>query len=176
VKGKRRQKRRSEPPYTFGATRERMRQNGGVIVEQHAVSASNRAVMLRHRARYECRLDAYLARQKIDESQYRAGLQFRTAWLFKAHSIQTIDIIWSGDSTTLEKIDGGKKESKLEERLKRKNWSERILRDAYRKAGLTPHQRKIVIRVCGEDEFVGPAADIRTLQRALDKLARFWGF
>jgi hypothetical protein len=153
----------------FLATRERMRQPGGIIEEQVAVSPYTRETVKRHRASCECQLDVYRRDGKIDESEHRAGLEFRAAWLFKAHGIRTID------STTLSCIDGSAPMT-VEEKLKNKNWAEKTLNDAFKEASLTIGQTLVVTKVCGEDDFVGTDCDVRTLRRGLEKLARFWSF
>ncbi len=153
----------------YGATTERKRQNGGIIEDQVAIAPNSIATNRRHRAACECQLDAYRQAGKIDEAEHAAGLQFRTAWLFKAHKIRTID------STSGMRIDGSNPLTP-EERLKQLNWAEKTLQQAFKEADLSIAQTLVVTKVCGTDDFVGDAGDIRTLRRGLEKLARFWGF
>ena len=92
-KGRHSRNRRPERPSdpVFLATRERRRKNGGIIEEQVAVNPNTRQTVKRHRAACECQIDAYHRDGDINDSEYRAGLEFRAAWLFKTHSVRTID-------------------------------------------------------------------------------------
>jgi hypothetical protein len=164
----RRKDRIRAPRNGLGATRERSRQNGGIILEYAPDDQKKGQRVERHRATYECQLDRYLSSEKIDIEQFKAGMRFREAWQFKANGIKTVD------STEHMRIDNAPMLTP-EQRQKKKTGAELIMHQAYKEAGLTVNQTLVIDRVCGEDEPTRGDADIKTLSSALDKLAWFWG-
>jgi hypothetical protein len=151
----------------IGATPERLRQNGGVITDHVPASPKSLATIRRHRAAYECQIDVYLRKGKIDQSEFRAALQFREAWLISAEGIKTTD------SSMLERVDG-RAPLTVEEKLKNETWARRIVNEAYKE--LPVGQSLLIVKVCGRDEHVGAEYDVRVLRRGLEKLARLWSF
>lgn len=143
------------------ATRERQQQNGGVVKEAEPESPNSRVLVMHHRARCECRLDALRLAGKIDAPEFSAGMRYRAAWQFKAEGIKTMD-------STIEHIGGGCAATALEQM----NWAEITLREAHKDAGLSIGQLLVIQKVCGCDEAAD--RDVRTLQRGLDRLSRFW--
>ena len=155
------------------ATKERERQQGGVVKDYAAEEANSRVMVMRHKAACECQLDVYLRVGKLDKGEFTAGMQYREAWQIKAEGIRTKDSLSGSDP-----VDGGRAntEEEMMKRLNRKGWSERILAEAHGEAGLTPAQGLMVTHVCASDWPVGRDFDMKTLRRGLDKLARFWNF
>ncbi len=145
------------------ATPERKNQLGGVVKELEPANANSRAMITRHRARYECTLDAYLLRGKIDQDEFKAGTQFRRAYLMKVDGIP--------HACFVERVDGGRFDF---DPMKDKTWAEKRLSEAY--AELPLIQTFMVDKVCGKDQLAGGDKQIKTLHRGLDRLARLWGF
>jgi hypothetical protein len=153
----------------LGATRERGQHNGGIVREFAPDEQKTGRRVERHRAAWECKLDAYLAAKKIDDAQFHAGMRYREAWLFMAQGVQT------RDAASIERIDnGGGSPGELV--IDKRRGSEKILYEADKEAGLSIGQTLVVRRVCGEDESIGGSGDMKTLCRGLEKLAVYWAF
>jgi hypothetical protein len=144
------------------ATPERMRQNGGIVKDLEPESPKSRVMIMRHRARCECWLDRYRLKDKIDQSEFLAGMRFREAWLCitfgKSHGRSMVYI----DPCYHQSLNPGEK------RL----WAERVIGDAFKI--LTAAQKTAVIACCGEDEALQTKDRVRTLRRGLEALSRFW--
>jgi hypothetical protein len=139
-------------------TPERRRQHGGVIKEVVDRDAEGNVLIQRYKAAFECPLDAYRLKDKITESEHRAGIKFRHAYMRAVLKIRVEDIgsgsHGSYDMAALLPIH-----------------SERVLNEAY--SVLTPQQKAAVIAVCGHDER--PNRDyFQTLHRGLEILAVLW--
>lgn len=136
-------------------TKERRRQNGGVVAETIYQDANGKALIKRYRAVCECVLDAYLRRKAISEPQHRAGLRFRRAY-YRA-------ILSRGAAY---------------ERLRKASpplgftHSERMLKQAYRT--LSPQYKGAVIDICGHDQPAQDMAKLDRLQKGLGQLAGIW--
>ena len=161
------QKKSSKPSFRLGeqATPERRRQNGGIASEIIARDYSGNVFIERHKARIECMLDYYLAKQWLSPAQHAAALKYREHYLrvhFGAHSKIFNDALrnlMSGhrdpDAPLIAFIGSIEQLEKAEEKL-------------------SSAQREVIRRVCGYDQ---PAGDTRyklTLQRGLDVLVMFW--
>ena len=136
-------------------TKERRRQNGGVIAEVIDRDADGKILIRRYRAEWECPLDAYLAHKAISESQHKAGLKFRRAYLSAILGRRR-------EYEQLESNDVYLEPSR----------SEKLLKEAYRT--LPSHYKGIVIDICGHDLPARDAAKLDGLQKGLGQLAELW--
>jgi len=140
-------------------TPERRRHNGGVVSEIVDRDVSDRILIKRYKAVWECPLDTYLGRRAISEAEHRAGQKFRHAYFRAVLGIKLDDI-------------GTGSEGDYEMAVLTPVYSQRLLRDAYE--ALSPKQKAIVISVCGHDEVAGETARLKTLHRGLEKLCDVW--
>lgn len=141
------------------ATMERRQHAGGVISEVVDRDLRGNPFMKRDRAVAECVLDAYLLRRVITLHEYEAGLKFRRAYLRAVYRVRVEDPLGTGVYDP-------------EMALLIVPISEQVLRDAY--AVLSEAQKRIVINVCGADEWAHGSARLATLHRALEKLTDLW--
>jgi len=140
-------------------TRERRRQNGGVISEIMERDNSGKAYIKRQRACAECVLDYYLSRGKISAPEYEAAMKFRKAYLRAVLRVKVED-------------NGAGAHGDPEMAMLIIAESERRLRQAY--AVLSPSQKTVVISVCGHDDWVGDTYRFETFHRALARLIDLW--
>lgn len=138
---------------------ERQFRNGGVVSEIVDRDVSDKILIRRYKAVWECPLDTYLARSAISEPEHRAGLKFRHAYFRAVLGIKVDDI-------------GSGSEGDREMAYLTPIYSQRLLRDAYE--ALSRHQKAIVINVCGHDQVAGETAKLKTLHRGLEKLCEVW--
>jgi len=140
-------------------TCERKRQQGGVLKETVDRDARGNVLIERYKAAFECRLDEYRLRDKINEDEYRVGIKFRHAYMRAVLKIQVEDIgsgcHGSYDMGALLPIH-----------------SERILREAY--SVLSPSQKTAIIAVCGHDERPRDKDHFQTFRRGLEILTELW--
>ena len=140
-------------------TKERRKQNDGVIAEPVDRDLSGKAIIVRYKTRYASMLDRYLCLSRIDETEYRAGIRFQHAYLRAVLRIRVADI--GG---------GGQGDPEMAALIVIK--SEKLLKEAY--SVLTEKQKAIVISVCGHDDFAGDSYRLETLQRGLRQLSKIW--
>ena len=140
-------------------TPERRHHNGGVVSEIVDRDISDKILIRRYKAVWECPLDTYLERNAISEPEHRAGLKFRHAY-FRAILGIKVDDIGSGS------------EGDREMAYLTPIYSQRLLQDAYE--ALSPQQKAIVINVCGHDQVAGETARLKTLHRGLERLCEVW--
>jgi len=136
-------------------TKERSRQNGGVMMEAIANGADSLDMINRYRAVWECPLDAYKDFRVITEGEHQAGLRFRNAYYHAVLSRRA----------GYERLNNYPTSMNL-------NMSERILRDAQRI--VAPHNMGTVIDVCGYDRVVWNEKALEKLRKGLGNLALHW--
>jgi len=148
------------------ATKERRRQQGGMVTEVIDREASGKAYIKRQRARLECMLDYYHKQNRISDPQYTAGIKFREIYLsaIYGYSFKVLCNPYLMEA----------KHADPEGRMLAHIDCTRLLREACDR--LTPEQRSLVRDVCGYDRFAGGRDKKRILLRALDSLATFWGY
>lgn len=146
------------------ATKERQQQLGGLVKDFFPESPNSRVLVMRQKAAVECKLDYYRLCGVIDGAEYDAGMRVRDAWLTLAEGIKTRDSTSCGVSAS----------GKIFDPLLEKTWAEKTMAAVYKDADLTAAQLMAVIKVCGSDEVISADSHIRTLRRALERLARFW--
>ena len=137
-------------------TVERMQQNGGMVQTFVPIDPNSKVVQMVYKAKCECYLDAYLAAGKIDEGEYKAGMQYRMAWLCHVEGIKTHDSILPQNGGLIDLSP-----------VERRAWAEEVLHEVHREIGLSVAQCVIVRKVCGCNEAVRNHAT--TLRRALDR-------
>jgi hypothetical protein len=141
------------------ATMERRQHAGGVIAEVVDRDLRGNPYMKRDRAVAECVLDAYLFRRIITKREYEAGLKFRRAYLRAVFKVRVEDPLSTSAYDP-------------EMALLIVPISEQVLRAAY--AVLSKAQKRIVINVCGADDWAHGSARLATLHRALERLGDLW--
>ncbi|MFY9286903.1 MAG: hypothetical protein WAO98_00205 [Alphaproteobacteria bacterium] len=154
-------KKSKAPLYAKGCdvTKERRKQNGGVISEAIHERSADKTYIRRHRALFECALDGYLWYGKIEPNEYEAGMKFRRAYLRYVMNVR-VDDYGSG-------AHGDRDMAALTPII-----SQQILRDAA--SVLSDAQRKLVMHVCGDNFRAGDGDKIETLRRGLKVLAKHW--
>lgn len=140
-------------------TPERRAQNGGVAKEVTDRDCRGNALMYRFKAVADCPLDAYFQRGHLTETEYKASMKFRHAYLRAILRVKVQD------------IDSGSRGDPEMAALMPIH-SERILNEAY--AVLSSAQKALIISVCGHDEWAGGFYKLQTLHRGLEKLADLW--
>lgn len=101
----------------------------------------------------------------LDADQYDAGIELRKAWYAQR------GLRWD------EKPDAGQVDARGDAEIGQAylQHAERILRDFYCNAsGLSHAQRVVMVRVCMLDQALRHSEHIKTLQRGLSCLSRFW--
>lgn len=141
------------------ATKERQRQNSGVISEVVDRDYSGKIYIKRHKSNSDCVLDGYKWLGKISATEHQAGMKFRCAYL-RAVLRVNVDDRGSG-------CQGDYEMSAIIV-----PFSEQLLRDAY--AVLSPAQKAVVLTVCGHDDVVGDTYRFDTFHRALEVLIKLW--
>ncbi|MFY9287906.1 MAG: hypothetical protein WAO98_05335 [Alphaproteobacteria bacterium] len=148
--------------YTRGIspTKERHNQNCGVISEPIHEKNGYQTYTRRHRAMFECSLDAYLWFNQIDEAEYAAGMKFRRAYLCYICKVR-VDDYGSGSH-------GDPEMAALMPVI-----SEKILTEAYEV--LTKKQKTLIINVCGINLRAGSGGNNFALfKRGLERMAKRW--
>ncbi len=135
-------------------TKERRRQNGGVIQEIVKDGASGK-ITRRFRATTECPLDAYLAAALISKKEHRTGIRFRGAYYGAVLSRPT-------DSRPVSE----------EEAAKEPTMYEKALEQAYRV--LPTDELSAVIDVCGYSEYMWNPQAFEKMRKGLGRLAVQW--
>jgi hypothetical protein len=141
-------------------TQERRSHDGGVKAEIVDRDISDKVLIKRYRAVWECPLDTYLDRAAISPPEHRVGQKFRRAYFRAVFGIRVEDV-------------GSGCEGDFEMSMLTPIYSQRILKQAYE--ALSLKQKEIVINVCGHDEVAGSTAKVKTLHRALERLTDLWG-
>jgi len=136
-------------------TKERRRQNGGVIAEVVDRDADGRIFIKRYRAVWECPLDAYLDYRVITEPEHKAGLLFRGAYLSAILSRRA----------AYERLD---KNAAYQDPIQ----SERMLKEAYRT--LSSHYKAAIIDICGHDLPARDMVKLGRMKKGLGQLADLW--
>jgi len=135
-------------------TKERFRQNGGLVPEAIASDSSGTSVD-RYRAVWECPLDAYRDRSILTEPEYRAGLRFREAYHKAVLSRRA----------SFERLNRYPTTTGLSR-------SERLVRDA--NSAVSPYNMGVVIDICGYDRPAKDTAMLDKLKKGLGHLAVRW--
>ncbi|MDD3289156.1 MAG: hypothetical protein PHX43_09205 [Alphaproteobacteria bacterium] len=162
---KRQRKRKTQPIRLGELAPKELCQHNKIILEVVDRDPDGRAYIKRQRVLDECRLDSYLHRLFIDEREHEAGMKFRYAYVRVNFHIRVDD---AAPNLFLNEVGGGNSEERMIAGIA----SEELLRKIYKI--LTPSQRRVVIAVCGCDEFAGTTAKRKTLKRALYRMARYW--
>ena len=136
-------------------TRERKRQNGGVVYETVAWDANGKSQIARYRARWTSPLDAYHDYGLITGQEHRAGILFNQAYYLAV----------SSRGAEKERLNPRPADTRL-------TLSERILRDAYRL--LSPFAKKAVIDICGHEIPTRDKIKLGDLKDGLGQLAQMW--
>lgn len=142
-------------------TPERRHHNGGVVSEAVDRGANDQILILRYKAIAECPLDIYYVKNRISEAEYKTALRFRHAY-FRGVLDLKVGGIGGGDQGAV----GLGPLAVI--------YSRELLDQAYK--ALSASQKAAVISVCGHDEWAGTTAKVKTLCRALQELAKLWGF
>lgn len=135
-------------------TKERRRQNGGVIKEIIKNTASGKLIR-RYRAVYECPLDAYLSADLISKAEHCAGIGFRRAYYGAVISRPT-------DSRPVS----------AEEAAKEPTMYEKALGQVY--SILPSDEMSAVINVCGFSEHSWNPQAYEKMRKGLGHLAVQW--
>lgn len=135
-------------------TKERRRQNGGVIKEI-AKDNANGKIIRRYRAACECPLDAYLSADLITKAEHRVGIGFRRAYYGAVISRPT-------DSRPVSN----------EEAAKEPTMYENALDKAY--SILPSDEMTAVISVCGFSEHTWNPQAYEKMRKGLGHLAVQW--
>jgi len=143
----------------MSVTKERQRQNGGVVTEPIHEKSDGKTYIKRQRAVSECILDYYLAHNKITEVEHDAGMKFRRAYL------RAVLRIWTDEGS-------GGSHGDPEMAALLPIISEQVLREAY--GVLSPRQKAVIISVCGHDAWAGETHVLKTLHRGLAQLIKLW--
>ena len=140
-------------------TRERRQQNGGVVEERIHQRNADKIYTRRHRAAFECALDAYLWHGVITEPEFDAGMKFYREY---ARSVLKIKIYDPGTGSrgdiempTISAINGNA-----------------VLREAFDL--LSTMQREVLILVCVNNTRAGNTFRKNILSQALRILAKHW--
>ena len=136
-------------------TKERRRQNGGVVMETVERDAHGRELINRYRAAWECPLDAYRDLNVIGEPEYRAGLRFHRAYYGVVFGRRYDFKPTNNYLSTMEP-----------------NMSERLLKQAY--DTLPTDELGAVIDVCGHGERIWNPRALDKLRKGLGHLAIRW--
>lgn len=137
-------------------TKERRRQNGGIICEVLESDSKGRPLMTRYRAVWECPLDVYRDRKLISPVQYRAGLRF--------HRIYR--------SAVLRRHRDDLRPTSLEQAAMEPTMQDKLLNEAYHI--LVPGEVDVVITVCGHNQMIYSAKAYEKLRKGLGHLAIAW--
>jgi hypothetical protein len=152
-------KKKASPAHIQGipATKERQRQNGGVIVEAIHERNGDRIYIRRHRAKFASILDAYLWHERISEAEHDAGEKFGREYSRSVLKIKTNDTGAHGDfeDPFISAINGN-----------------HLLRKAF--DALSPTELEIIISVCVYNEHAGNTRKINFLSASLQSLAKCW--
>lgn len=140
-------------------TVERQQQNGGIIPEAIDEKNDGFTYKRRHRARFECILDAYFWHGRIDKACYAAGLKFRRDY---SRAILKVKIYENGSGNH------GDVEMPTLSGIQ----SHENLRKAYEI--LSAPQRNVIISVCGDNHAAGSTRKLKYLQDGLRLLAKHW--
>ena len=140
-------------------TPERRNQNGGIKAEIVDRDVSDRVLVKRYKAVWECPLDTYFDHDTISAPEHHAGQKFRRAYFRAVFGIHVEDI-------------GSGCEGDPEMGILTPLYSERLIKQAC--SVLSPKQKEVVINVCGYDEVAGSTAKVKTLHRALERLCEIW--
>jgi hypothetical protein len=140
-------------------TIERTRHLGGTRIEIIDRDLSGHTLIRRHKAAWECPLDAYFERGVLSQSEHQAGHKFRRAYIRAVMRVRTDD-------------SSGGAHGDRQMAAVMPIYSEQLLKAAY--ATLSTQQRAIIINVCGHDEVAGHSARLKTLHRGLERLCALW--
>jgi len=136
-------------------TKERRRQNGGVVSEIIDRDVNDTVLVKRYKAVWECPLDTYKDLGVINEPQHHAGISFRQAYhlavLCRKAAHERINLNISHTGLTK---------------------SESLLKQAYKI--LPPYYRPIIIDICGHDESATSEIELLHLKEGLKKLSNYW--
>ena len=149
--------RKRSAPIRAGATptKERRRQNGGVVAETIAQEGSGKALFNRYRAVWECPLDAYRDFRVITKLEHLAGIRFREAYHRAVLSRPAIR----------ERLNNYPTSTRL-------TMSEKLLNDAY--STLPPYNKRVIIDICGHDLLAQDGKRLNALKKGLGHLALRW--
>ena len=165
---KRRHKKRQMPVIRVGevVTPERRRQLGGVMTEVIDRDSTGKAYIKRQRVKIECMLDYYYDKFRINDHQNMAGQKYRELYtrvnFGSSYKVLTSPFLMAD------------KQSDPEARMVAHIDCIRNLTEV--DMLLSPQQRDVMRDVCGYDEPCGNDARKKTLLRALDILAKHWGY
>jgi len=136
-------------------SKERCRQQGGVVPEIIDRDYHDRIQVRRYKARYECVLDAYLKAKVITKAEHRAGIIFRRAYhnavILRRKAYNHIGIRAMPDKPS---------------------HSDLVLREAYRT--LSPHNKGAIIDICGFGHIIYDKAKIDCFKKGLEQLVLCW--
>jgi len=134
-------------------TKERRRQNGGVVRER---SSDGRMTVDRYRAVWECPLDAYRDQGLISDAQHRAGLRFRSLYY----------------SAVITRPHNDCRPISIEQANMEPTMPDRLLNKAY--DTLASDEIKAVVDVCGFSEHIWNPRAYEKMRKGLGHLAVQW--
>ncbi len=139
------------------------RQLGDTIEEIIDRDVSGHILLVRHRLRVECILDAYLLRLLIEREEHRAGMRYRLAWQRARDGLKVRD-----------RFSSGKAQLNYTDSMRVIEESERILKEA--DEVLSASQKALVLRVCCENGKAQGAYNLETLRVGLARMAVRWKY
>jgi len=137
------------------ATKERRRQQGGVMTEIVNRDVDGKILIKRHKAVWECHLDEYYDRHTIGEPEHKAGIIFRRAYFQAVLCRRAAYERYKRNLTTIEATP-----------------SEKLLKSVYRT--LPSYTMGVIIDICGHDRRARYIGELNTLKNGLERLAIVW--